>query len=80
MCQRRNWLEGRSVGSRFRCSARPYTAGATVGFDIVDVGGQFPSRSRAAAMPPIDTTWLDGAGLAVIETACAGAGDADAHS
>jgi hypothetical protein len=48
------------------------TSGATVGFDLVDVIGQFPSRGPAGAMPPIDATWLDGADLAVIETAYAG--------
>lgn len=48
------------------------TGSTTVGFDLVDVIGQFPSRGRAGATPAIDTAWLDGADLAVIETAYAG--------
>jgi hypothetical protein len=43
------------------------------GFDFVDTVAEFPARDYgAAAAVPIDTAWLDGADLVVLETAYAG--------
>jgi hypothetical protein len=44
------------------------------GFDFADVVAEFPERSfgSVSASSPIDTAWLDGADLVVIETAYAG--------
>jgi hypothetical protein len=44
------------------------------GFDLADVVAEFPERSfgSVSASSPIDTAWLDGADLVVIETAYAG--------
>jgi hypothetical protein len=48
------------------------TGGTAVGFDLVDMIGQFPSRGLVTAARPIDAVWLDEADLAVIETVYAG--------
>jgi hypothetical protein len=42
------------------------------GLDLVDSVLEFPARDPSAARSPIDAAWLDGAELAVIETAYAG--------
>jgi hypothetical protein len=46
--------------------------GSEIGLDLVDSVVEFPARDPGAAPSPIDAAWLDGAELAVIETAYAG--------
>jgi hypothetical protein len=46
--------------------------GPALGFDFVDSVAEFPPRYRSSTPSPIDAAWLDGAELAVIETAYAG--------
>jgi hypothetical protein len=64
---------GLQLGSWFLTGGFTAENGSTQpGFDLVDVVGQFPSRGPEAATTSIDAGWLDGADLAVIETAYAG--------
>jgi hypothetical protein len=46
--------------------------GSGFGFDFMDSVAEFPARGAGTAPSPIDAAWLDGAELAVIETAYAG--------